>query len=279
MDNAQELIQRLNHSGKKLSKSHRRIAECIVSHYDKAAFMTASKLGESVGVSESTVVRFASAMGYEGYPQLQRSLQELVSHRLTARVAIKMVFDLKKTIFSAIERLSLSFFTGRQTGGLMTQINEDANTIYSFFCDGVPYMLINIVQVAVLAVLLFTMQPLLALVSLITVPAFLFFIKWMYRRQRLYHARRFAGSKQMNSFLADVFSGMRVVKAFSREQVEVERFAGRNENLAESEKKLAIFNGFTRPLASFVLAIGNLIAGIRYKNRDCKNDPVNRNWS
>ena len=51
MGSAQELIQRLNQSGKKLSKSHRRIAECIVTHYDKAAFMTASKLGEYVGVS------------------------------------------------------------------------------------------------------------------------------------------------------------------------------------------------------------------------------------
>jgi DNA-binding MurR/RpiR family transcriptional regulator len=52
--------------------------------------MTASKLGECVGVSESTVVRFASAMGYEGYPQLQRSLQELVSHRLTANQRFEM---------------------------------------------------------------------------------------------------------------------------------------------------------------------------------------------
>ena len=58
--NTQELLNRLNHSGKKLSKSHRRIAECIVNHYDKAAFMTASRLGQYVGVSESTVVRFAT---------------------------------------------------------------------------------------------------------------------------------------------------------------------------------------------------------------------------
>ena len=72
MENAHEIIQRLNQSGKKLSKSHRRIAECIVSHYDKAAFMTASRLGEYVGVSESTVVRFASALGYEGYPSCKR---------------------------------------------------------------------------------------------------------------------------------------------------------------------------------------------------------------
>ncbi len=94
MDNAQELIQRLNHSGKKLSKSHRRIAECIVSHYDKVVFMTASKLGEYVGVSESTVVRFAAALGYNGYPQLQKALQELIRHRLTASQRFEMTSDM-----------------------------------------------------------------------------------------------------------------------------------------------------------------------------------------
>lgn len=94
MENSQELIQRLNQSGRKLSKSHRRIAECIVAHYDKAAFMTASRLGEYVGVSESTVVRFASALGYEGYPQLQKALQELVRHRLTASQRFEMSSDI-----------------------------------------------------------------------------------------------------------------------------------------------------------------------------------------
>ena len=192
--------------------------------------------------------------------RLLKTLVTMVNNYVTSRIAAKMVFDLKKTIFSAIERLSLSFFTGRQTGGLMTQINEDANTIYSFFCDGVPYMLINIVQVIVLAILLFTMQPLLALLSLTTVPAFLLFIKWMYRRQRMYHARRFAGSKQMNSFLADVFSGMRVVKAFSKEDVEIARFTTRNQNLAKSEKQLALFSNYGWPVAYQLLYLGNIVA-------------------
>ena len=192
--------------------------------------------------------------------RLGKTLVTMVNNYVTSRIAAKMVFDLKKTIFSAIERLSLSFFTGRQTGGLMTQINEDANTIYSFFCDGVPYMLINIVQVVVLSVLLFMMQPVLALVSLVTVPAFLLFVKWMYRRQRMYHARRFAGSKQMNSFLADVFSGMRVVKAFSKEDVEISRFTVKNKNLATSEKNLALFSNYGWPVAYQLLYLGNIVA-------------------
>ena len=94
MQNAGDMMERLNQSGRRLSKSHRRIAEYITSHYDKAVFMTAARLGECVGVSESTVVRFASALGYDGYPQLQRSLQELVSHRLTANQRFERVTEI-----------------------------------------------------------------------------------------------------------------------------------------------------------------------------------------
>ena len=98
MQESQELIQRLNQSGKKLSTSHKRIAEYIVAHYDKAAFMTASKLGEYVGVSESTVVRFADALGYEGYPQLQKALQELIRHRLTASQRFEMSTEMPQSM-------------------------------------------------------------------------------------------------------------------------------------------------------------------------------------
>ena len=96
MQNTQDMIQRLNLSGSRLSKSHRRIAEYILQHYDKAVFMTASTLGEMVGVSESTVVRFAVALGYEGYPELQQALQELVRHRLTATQRFEMSSDISQ---------------------------------------------------------------------------------------------------------------------------------------------------------------------------------------
>ncbi|HOE56084.1 MAG TPA: MurR/RpiR family transcriptional regulator [Bacillota bacterium] len=74
----------------KLSKGQKLIAQYIMSSYDKAAFMTAAKLGEKIGVSESTVVRFASAIGYEGYPQLQKQLQEMVRTKLTTVQRIEM---------------------------------------------------------------------------------------------------------------------------------------------------------------------------------------------
>ncbi len=75
------------------SKGQRLIGQYIIDHYDKAAFMTASRLGSTVGVSESTVVRFASEIGYEGYPQLQRALQEMIRNRLTSVQRIEVTND------------------------------------------------------------------------------------------------------------------------------------------------------------------------------------------
>ncbi|MDD3334008.1 MAG: MurR/RpiR family transcriptional regulator [Eubacteriales bacterium] len=84
MQEAQELLERLNLRGKPLSKGQRRIAEYIAQHYDRAVLMTATQLGRECGVSESTVVRFASALGYEGYPELLEMLRSLVRQRLTS---------------------------------------------------------------------------------------------------------------------------------------------------------------------------------------------------
>ena len=68
----------------KLSKGHKKIADYIMVNYDKAAFMTAARLGATVGVSESTVVRFAAELGFSGYPALQSDLQELIRSKLTS---------------------------------------------------------------------------------------------------------------------------------------------------------------------------------------------------
>ncbi len=78
-----DLLVLISEGMSEFSKGQKLIGRYILDHYDKAAFMTASKLGTTVGISESTVVRFATELGYEGYPQLQRSLQELIRNRLT----------------------------------------------------------------------------------------------------------------------------------------------------------------------------------------------------
>lgn len=77
----------------KLSKGHKKIAEYILNHYDKAAFMTASKLGSIVGVSESTVVRFATELNFEGYPEMQKALKEFTNNKLTTVQRMNVMND------------------------------------------------------------------------------------------------------------------------------------------------------------------------------------------
>ena len=78
------LLSRIKSKYQHLSKGQKLIADFIGEHYDEAAFMTASKLGETVGVSESTVVRFACELGYGGYPKLQKAMQEMIRDKLTS---------------------------------------------------------------------------------------------------------------------------------------------------------------------------------------------------
>lgn len=81
---ANELILRIEEKYAKMSKGQRRLADYVCDNYDKAVFLTAAKLGETVGVSESTVVRFAIQLGYKGYPGFQKALEELVRNKLNS---------------------------------------------------------------------------------------------------------------------------------------------------------------------------------------------------
>lgn len=80
----EHLLSRIEVNMNSFSKGQKRIANYIEEHYDQAAFMTASKLGKTVGVSESTVVRFATELGYSGYPKLQKAMQEMIRDKLTS---------------------------------------------------------------------------------------------------------------------------------------------------------------------------------------------------
>ncbi len=84
MNNNNELLKRIEEKYKSFSKGQKKLAEYIQANYDKAAFLTAAKMGEEVGVSESTVVRFATALGYAGYPEFQKALGEVVRMKLNS---------------------------------------------------------------------------------------------------------------------------------------------------------------------------------------------------
>ena len=93
LKDSKKLISDIQTQYTRLSKGQKLIAQYILNNYDKVAFMTACKLGETVGVSESTVVRFANALGYSGYPKLQAALQELIKNKLTTVQRVEMAND------------------------------------------------------------------------------------------------------------------------------------------------------------------------------------------
>ena len=80
----EDILSILEYKMPTFSKGQKRIASLICQSYDKTAFMTASNLGKQAGVSESTVVRFAMELGYDGYPQMQKAMQDMVLNRLTS---------------------------------------------------------------------------------------------------------------------------------------------------------------------------------------------------
>lgn len=110
-----DLMSKIQSGMSEFSKGQRSIARYIIEHYDKAAFMTASKLGATVGVSESTVVRFATELGYGGYPHLQKALQEMIRNKLTAVQRMEVTNDrmgnrdvLRAVLNSDIEKIRLT---------------------------------------------------------------------------------------------------------------------------------------------------------------------------
>ncbi len=84
MTNTNDLLNRINRNYGKMSKGQKILANYITDYYDKAVFLTAAKMGEMVGVSESTVVRFAMSLGYKGYPEFQKALEEMVMNKLNS---------------------------------------------------------------------------------------------------------------------------------------------------------------------------------------------------
>lgn len=89
----QDILSVLQSRANDFSKGQKKIARYILQAYDRAAFMTANRLGKTVGVSESTVVRFAVELGFDGYPAMQKAMQDMVVNRLTSVQRIEVAHD------------------------------------------------------------------------------------------------------------------------------------------------------------------------------------------
>lgn len=161
---------------------------------------------------------------------------------MTARIAPEVVAKLKSQVFESMGRLSIGFFSKRQTGGLMTRVSDDAEEISSFFIDGVPYFFINVGSIVATCIIMFILNPLLALASIVLMPI-LFFISYrMMPRLWHYFGKRHRANRRLNSQMNENFTGARVVKAFGQEDQEMNRFARSNQKVRDAELDLAKYD-------------------------------------
>jgi len=112
MANTNDLLNRINHNYSSMSKGQKLLATYITDNYDKAVFLTAARMGEIVGVSESTVVRFAMSLGYKGYPEFQKALEELVRNKL-----------------NSVQRMEVTYGRISQSKILETVLQSDADKL------------------------------------------------------------------------------------------------------------------------------------------------------
>ncbi len=203
----------------------------LLSPYMSGAFFIDRVLGDK---SDTFYAQIGLAIFIIAGTKLLSTVFAMIHSIVTAKISARVVYDLKKTIFECIQKHSLSFFSSRQTGGLMTQINQDSRSLYWFFVDGLPYFVTNIIQFAAIIVILFTMNWQVTLVAMVPIPIFVCVRRAVYRLNKKIHARNYSHRRSFNGFVADILTGSRVVKAFSHEDIEQDKFDKRNDALVSS---------------------------------------------
>lgn len=161
---------------------------------------------------------------------------------LTARIAPEVIAKLKSQVFSSMGRLSISFYSRRQTGGLMTRVSDDAEEISSFFIDGIPYFFINVGKLVATCAIMFILNPLLALVSIIFMPVLVVMSYRMMPHLWHYYGKRHRANRRLNSQMNENFTGARVVKAFGQEEQEMTRFTKNNTRVRTAELDLVRYD-------------------------------------
>ncbi len=165
-------------------------------------------------------------------------LTGIISGVVTAKVVPKVTHQLRSKIFSSMQKLSLQFFTSKQTGSLMSRVDRDSNNVYNFFVDIVPYGVANIVKLVGVAAIMFTLSPVLALLIILIVCVVLAVDNYLYKSQRKLYRKLDVAMRSLNSVLSDVMNGQRVVKSFAKEEKEIKRYNRKNKDAYEVNNRI-----------------------------------------
>ena len=186
-------------------------------------------------------------------------IAQVIYQRLNARVSVHMVYDLKSQIFSALQRLSLGFFARKQTGGLMVRVNHDSMNLNQFFIDGLPYFVVNLIQILAIVVAMVALQPTLAVLLLLPAPAVVGIVNRLFPKLWRLFGRQHRSLAILNGIVDDSLTGVRVVKAFGQEQQEIERFTPANDEVRGAELHTQRTLAALFPSVAFLTHVGALL--------------------
>lgn len=190
-------------------------------------------------------------------------LVNMVNEVISAKIVPKIIYDLKKVLFTSIEKLSIGYFTNRQTGALMNQVNGDANTIYWFFVEMIPQIVINLVQSIAIIVIMFAVSPVLATVVLSVAPFMFVFMRLYMMTMTKLHAKNYSASRSFSGVITDSLNGVRVVKAFARENEDKKRFEKKNRAYAAADRRVSVTNQIlSQPTALLFVIATTAVMGV-----------------
>ncbi len=176
------------------------------------------------------------------FAKLMQQLLGIIQGVLVAQIVPNVLCRLKEEIFASLGRLSIRFFNSRQTGGLMTRVLDDTEQVASFYIDGLPYCFVNGFMIISMAIVMFRMQPVLAVVCLCTLPILSVISYKLSPILWSYYGRRHRANRSVKGRINDNLTGARVVKAFGQEDGEWKRFDKASNRLRHAELDVAAFD-------------------------------------
>jgi ATP-binding cassette subfamily B protein len=179
--------------------------------------------------------------------------------RLVAFLGGRITYDVRTQLFRALQRLSLSFYDKRQSGSILSRVTQDTRELQGALIDGVQFFLVNVLVLVAIVIYLLFMNWKLALLVLIPTPLVIVFSLIVWRRIFAMFRRYFHVNSRMVGTLADVLTGIRVVKAFAQEEREVERFDHRVGAVYEAIVKAETTWATWFPFLTFLTSTGAFI--------------------
>ncbi|MBO5220974.1 MAG: ABC transporter ATP-binding protein [Clostridia bacterium] len=175
-----------------------------------------------------------------------------------ADIAPSVTYDLKTKIFASLQRLDMGFYTDKQTGALMNRVYDDAEELYWFFCDILPFCVINIATLIGITIILFLLNPLLAAMVIVMVPLMFFIYRGLTRFFRRMHHRRWTYRSAMVSQVSETVTGQRIVKAFAKEKEEVDRFSAYSDRFRKVSLQLQNMQATVFPAVGLLTVFANM---------------------